>query len=188
MTFARMPRFEKLKRLPRLAGLGALPSASRPTMERMPTPEWEKNAEEIALDVLARQIGGDRKLAKRIMSLRKQFPQGTAPELIVYDWLARNSVPFTYQAVLYGGRAQRGGLLPDFVVKHGRTMAWQVQGEYWHSTKLKGMEDYYANLRMLGQVVDGSRIETVVELWEDDIYRKRPQIFYMALAGIGLRQ
>lgn len=173
-----------MRRMPALPGVRGGRAGA---LERMPVPEFEKSAEQQALDLVTRQIGGDEKLAKRVMKLKEKYPQGTAPELIVYDWLTRQSVPFSYQAVLFGGRAQRGGLLPDFVVTYGRTMAWQVQGEYWHSTKLKGDNDYYANLRMLGQVVDGQRIEQVVELWEDDIYHRRPGVLWNALAGVGLR-
>ncbi len=150
-----------------------------PTIERF---------EDDALRTLELRIG-DAALAKRVQRLQAKHPVGSVPELIVLDWLERNNWQHIYQHSLFGGRSLRGGLLPDFVVFTGGSAAvWQVQGEYWHSTKLKGDRDRNVNLRMLGQEVDGVRIEAVVEMWEDDIYRKRPQIFYMALAGIGLRQ
>ena len=159
--------------LPRLPGPPPLPTAEQ--------------FEDDALRTLELRIG-DVTLAKRVQKLQAKYPVGSVPELIVLDWLTRNGWQHLYQHALFGGRSLRGGLLPDFVVfTGGSASAWQVQGEYWHSTKLKGDADRIANLRMLGQEVDGSRIETVVEMWEDDIYRKRPQIFYMALAGIGLR-
>lgn len=159
--------------LPRLPGPPPLPTAEQ--------------FEDDALRTLELRVG-DAALAKRVQKLQAKHPVGSVPELIVLDWLVRNGWQHLYQHALFGGRSLRGGLLPDFVVfTGGSASVWQVQGEYWHSTKLKGDKDQVANLRMLGQVVDGNRIETVVELWEDDIYRKRPQIFYMALAGIGLR-
>lgn len=115
---------------------------------------------------------------------------GTVPELIAYDWLQRNSYPFTFQAELYGGRATAGGLLPDFVVETGAGvgMAWQIQGEYWHGKSGdKKVSDAEAAMRLVGQVVGGVRIEKVIYLWESDLYEKRPQVFQYAVAGISLR-
>ena len=63
-----------------------------------------------------------------------------------------------------------------------------IQGEYWHSRKTAhGQKDAVVKLQMLGQDVNGVRIKSVVELWENDIYHKRPRVFDLALIGIGLR-
>ena len=138
-------------------------------------------------DGLARRLG-DARLAKRVRALQAQFPQGSVPELVVYDWLRSQGILFDYQVELYGGRGTRGGLIPDFVLyQNGSADVWQVQGEYWHSLRQKGFRDETANLRMLGQVINGTRVARVVELWEGDIYRQRPQIFYMALGGLEMR-
>lgn len=137
------------------------------------------------------QTLGDEKLAKRLVKLQGQFPQATLPELVVYDWLQRARLFFRYQVELFGGRRLRGGLLPDFVVfLGGVTLAWQVQGEYWHSRGLKGDADRTANLRMTGQVVEGRRIDRVVELWENDLYdrHRRRTAMNLALAGVGMRR
>lgn len=131
---------------------------------------------------------GDRKLAERVIALQSVYPNGTVPELVTMDWLKRGGWRYVYQAELYGGRADKGGLLPDFVVEAGSGMAWQIQGEYWHGRNAtKAVSDAEAALRLTGQSVGGIRIDKVVNLWESDIYAKRPQIFYYALAGLGLR-
>ena len=140
---------------------------------------------------LARRLGDrpqDRRLAKRLLRLQEQFPQSSLPELVVLDWLRRRGVPHTYQGTLLGGRAVRGGLVPDFVVRvGGEAYVWEVQGQYWHTQIGQRSADMAKRMRYLGQVFDGLRITRVVYLWEDDIYRRRPTIFRLAMAGIGLR-
>lgn len=143
---------------------------------------------------LIRELG-DEKTAKRVRKLQLQFATGgtnyaTVPELVTMDWLEVNKYHYIFQGQLYGGRARSGGVVPDFVVDMGggKGMVWAVQGVYWHSkTKEKSFSDAADNLRMLGQYVGGIRIDKVVELWDDDILHRRPQVFLMALAGIGLR-
>lgn len=133
----------------------------------------------------------DPKAAKRVMSLAKRFPVGTIPELVTYDWLQQQNYPFEYQVSLFGGRrAPAGvGLVPDFVVSFdaSRAIVWQVQGEYWHTRGEKEHTDVSAHVRMLGAIYNGAKIWKVVEIWEDDIYSKRPWVFYSALQGVGLR-
>lgn len=142
-----------------------------------------------AVDVLLERMGEtDRRLGKRLLGLSQRFPGGSLPEWIVYDWLTRNDVPFQYQTELYGGRQYRGGILPDFVVfVGGAAMAWRVQGEYWHTRADKRARDFDEVARLLGQYVQGARIERVVDLWESDVYRRRPLIFRLAMVGSGLR-
>jgi hypothetical protein len=97
-------------------------------------------------------------------------------------------VQFVYQAQAFGGRAQKGGLLPDFVVAHGAAgHAWQVQGEFWHSYGENQGKDIVTDVRLLGQTFGGLRVEQVIQVWENDIYHKRPMVFQMALMGVGLR-
>lgn len=136
------------------------------------------------------QLLGSEKLAKKVHKLAQQYPVATVPELVTYEWLERSGYPFQFQLWLYGGRrAPSGqGLVPDFVVTPGGApIVWQVQGEYWHSIQRKGDRDKSANLRMLAASIKGRKVSAVVELWEDDIYHRRPQIFLSALQGIGLR-
>lgn len=162
--------------------------AARPVRSPAPPEMGEMRS---ALEVRFVQTLDDEKLAKRLVKLQEKFPVATLPELVVYNWLEKEHVKFEFQVELFGGRRLRGGLLPDFVVERGAgAIAWQVQGEYWHSQALKDDGDRIANLRMLGQVVRGRRIEKVVELWENDLYRKslRNTVMSLALSGVGFRQ
>jgi hypothetical protein len=144
------------------------------------------------LTEITNALGGDEKTAKRVRQLQLQFggkSSGTLPELVTMDWLDQNKIKYIFQGRVFGGRAAAGGLLPDFVVDTGggRGAVWNVQGEYWHNRSAqKGFDDASANLRYLGQVVGGIRIEKVLLLNERDILRRRPFVFQMALAGIAL--
>jgi len=141
---------------------------------------------------LLRALDGDEKLVKRILALMQEYPAGTIPELICYVWLEKERIKFTYQAMLYGGRRASGGLLPDFVVDvgGGLSVAWQVQGEYWHSLARKGGYDRTVSLRLQGAWYQGRRIWKVAELWEADLLDKyqRETVLRMGLQGISARQ
>jgi hypothetical protein len=161
-------------------------------------PDMTGNAPKIAerepdaLQEFIRDLGGrsaDVKLAKRVFSLKNEFPAASRPELVIYCWLTDKKIPFTYQAMMFGGRRAKGGLVPDFVVNYnGMGLVWQVQGEYWHRRASNhGQKDFANTARFLGVDYHGVRISAVVELWELDIYRKRPRVFQYALGGIGLR-
>lgn len=137
-----------------------------------------------------RSLLNDEPLARKVESLKQSNPNGSLPELVTLEWLIREQVRYTYQGGLFGAKTAKGGLLPDFVIDAGGgdAIVWQVQGEYWHSRQAQhGQNDFANNLRMLGQVIEGLRISKVVELWETDIYKKRPLIFQAAMAGMGLR-
>jgi hypothetical protein len=129
----------------------------------------------------------DERLAKRILELYKIFPNATLPELITYDWLRYNKYWFIYQAEV-GPRTSKGSLIPDFVIARGGTgLAWQIQGEYWHKDEMVRARDKAVILALEGQNVAGLRIIDVVELWEGDIYDKRPRVFEEAMRGHGMR-
>lgn len=141
------------------------------------------------LTEITNALGGDEKTAKRVRQLQAQFPNGTLPELVTMDWLSAGKYRYVYQGRLFGGRAAPGGLLPDFVVDMGggKGAAWQVQGEYWHNRSAeKKFTDAAGNLRLLGQIVGGIRIDRVLLLNEKDILRRRPTVFQLAVAGIAL--
>lgn len=177
----------KLKRMPRMKGakkrkLPDMTGAAPKIAERQPD----------ALQELIRDLGGrsaDVKLAKRVLGMKPEFPAASIPELIVYCWLTDKKIPFTYQAMLFGGRRSKGGLVPDFVVDYnGQGLAWQIEGEYWHRQQSEhGQKDASVKMRLTGTVYKGVRISTVVSLWEKDIYKLRPRIFNFALSGIGMR-
>lgn len=149
----------------------------------------DETAADTTLNELVRRLGGDRALAKRVRSLQAKFPVGTVPELVVYDFLRREGLSFDFQVEMMGGWGFRGGLIPDFIVYQDRTSAdaWQVAGTYWHSVARKGLYDQTVKWRMLGQIVNGATIKRVIELWESDIYLRRPSVFYLALAGLEMR-
>lgn len=182
--------FEQMRRrqFRRLKGLSGK-KLRKPRLEFVSPAQVDLTPDE--LDALVRVVG-DVRLARRILGLRLRYPNGTTPELAVFDWLQQQKwIEFEYQVAMYGGRrAPRGvGLVPDFVVwtDASNAMVWQVQGEYWHTVGNKEEADRAANLRMSGQVINGARIGSVVELWEEDIYRRRGAVFAAALAGVGLR-
>ncbi len=177
----------KLKRMPRMKGgkrrqLPDMTGAAPKIAERQPD----------ALQEFIRDLGGrsaDVKLAKRVLSMKQEFPAASKPELVTYCWLTDRKIPFEYQAMLFGGRRSKGGLVPDFVVNYnGLGLAWQIQGEYWHRrTSNHGQKDFANVARLIGAEYHGVRISHIVELWELDIYRQRPRVFQYGLGGIGLR-
>lgn len=177
----------KLKRMPRMKGakkrkLPDMTGADPKLADRQPD----------ALQEFIRDLGGrsaDVKLAKRVFSMKQEFPAASRPELVIYCWLTDKKIPFTYQAMMFGGRRAKGGLVPDFVVNYGGMgLVWQVQGEYWHRrTSNHGQKDFANTARFIGMDYHGVRISAVVELWELDIYRQRPRVFQYGLSGIGLR-
>ena len=154
----------------------------------------EKLEEEDEAGQIRRQIGdhpGDEKVARAIVNLKKTWPRGTVPELLTYNWLEANSYDFSYQAAAFGGRLS-GGMMPDFIIKvGGKGLAWLVQGSYYHSVHFQRAHaqddrDIVAELRLKGQYVGGVRIESVVSLFEEDIYDRRPDVFNLALGGQNL--
>lgn len=141
------------------------------------------------LDRIVR-ILGDPKTADRVYKLKRRYPHGTLPELVVLDWLKRMHIAYNYQVQAFGGRRDRGGLVPDFLIpNHGRAMVWLVQGEYWHSIARKGFADQAAKLKLTGRWVDGYKVRQVLELWESDLYGGRAErTLRLAMAGIELRR
>lgn len=127
----------------------------------------------------------DWKLAQRVAALMKDYPAGTIPELVTYDWLKQKDIQFTYQAFLYGGRSRKGGLLPDFVLQYGGVgLAFLVNGNYWHSRPEVATSDVADIIKLKGSWFHNILIEKVVVIWESQIIRSRPQVFEYALLGI----
>ena len=183
----------RLKGLPRLKAIAGLP----PLRRRRPAPP-----DKIAGEQYFRELGDpqvnevwarlgrksqDYKLAKRVAALMETYPDGTIPELVTLDWLEQQKVPYTFQAWVYGGRSRRGGIIPDFVLEYGgRGMAWLIQGDYWHNRTEVAASDQSDKLRLIRTQFHGVVIEVVVELWENKVLRNRPEVFELALVGIGL--
>jgi hypothetical protein len=126
----------------------------------------------------------DYPMAVRVAKLMGQYPAAPLTELITYDWLRGSGIGFVYQAQLYGGRASLGGVLPDFLVEDGgQWNVFQIQGTFWHSYKVNQGQDAGEKLKMIGQTYGGRRIGRVTGVWEQRIYRNRPDVFLQALAG-----
>jgi len=130
----------------------------------------------------------DYRVAKRVAKLHGKYPQGTIPELVTMDYLDQKGYKYTYQAWVNGGRSRRGGVVPDFVVQVGGIgMAWNVQGEYWHSRPEVIASDAIDRLQLIGHYFEYIFIQKIVNLWENDIYHHRPKVFELAEMGISMR-
>lgn len=169
--------------------------AARPLLQEfgsdLPDVSTVRDLEDPQIKELRRKLGDDpqtERLIKRLVALRQREPLASLPELIAYDWLERKQIPFEYQGSAFGGRIFRGGQVPDFVLPQGgQALCWRIQGEYWHSQPGAKERDLAAKLRLLGGTIEGMRVWAVVDVWEDDVYERREQVFRLALAGIGLR-
>lgn len=189
-------------RLPRLPGLSALKGGTAFDDEdgeyKAPHPADVKGAvfdeSEDQVDLILRRMGNnsaDAPLAKRILGwMQTEIPNATLPEAIVYDYLKRNKYVFRYQEWVQGGRAAKGGIVPDFLVmRGGEWLVWNVNGEYWHSQEVNHGKDQSQQLSLVGAIVMGMKIAAYVELWENDLYdrSKRDNLWMLAYAGRGLR-
>lgn len=137
---------------------------------------------------LTRDVG-DEQLAKRILKLQEQHPDGTIPELVVMDWLMRRGVKWDFQVWVLGGRVLRGGQVLDFVVDQGtKVMVIEVQGRYWHTRPGKLALDAAQKLALLGLTIWGKSVAGVVEVWDSRLLNKhqRNRTMEMALAGVEL--
>ena len=103
-------------------------------------------------------------------------PIFTDIEEIVYNWLVKHKIVFTFQSSLSGGRYELGGSVVDFILDN-RNIAIRVLGEYWHRGVAKEGSDLLQkeNLSALGW--------TVVDLLEDDLKTKLEETMRLALLG-----
>lgn len=183
----------RLKRVRRVKGLQALPDLAgkkkrkeKAVTSRIKLPDpFVVDSEEA---YIARMYG-DARLAARIRKLQMQFPHGTIPELVVYDWLRWRNIPFEYQVRMFGGWANLGGQIPDFMlfgIYAGKIL--QVQGDYWHGNARKQGRDLAAKMKMLGSTYNGQRVTSVTWVWESSLKNPatRQQTLDMALAGVEL--
>lgn len=133
---------------------------------------------------IARLVGSQR-IARKVIALMRQYPNGTLPELLVMDWLNDVGEEYVYQAPLNGGRSVKGGLVADFLVPVGAGWAcWFIQGDYWH-TKVGTIEKNTVDKTVaLAQEYAGRKVESALELWEGRLYKQRDYICQMAMSGI----
>jgi hypothetical protein len=136
-----------------------------------------------------RIIGGQYKEARQVYDLELDNPTLTLPEVVTMNWLNAQSVNYVPQAYVMGGRSRQGGQVPDFLVRFGPDWAaWLVQGNWYHSSSfqqqyLQEGRDLAAKLALEGSRYAGFQIKKVVTLQEEDIYKERPLIFDLAMAG-----
>lgn len=182
-----LPRLKGLKSLPGITGLPGL-DGRRTNQKAVEPLEPLLNDSLLLYDEkeadIARLVGSS-KLAKKVMALMRQYPNGTLPELLVMDWLMEQQQEYIFQAPLGGGKTVKGGLVADFLVPVGAGWAcWFIQGDYWH-TQVGTVEKNIADKNMtLSQEYAGKEIELALELWEGKLYKQRDYVCQMALAGI----
>lgn len=174
-----------LKKSKGLKGLG--PSNTRLPAVPMPVGVETRQEDDPLVYEIWQVMGGrerDMKLARQCATLkRERLPDATTPELIVYLWLSERGYDFEFQVEVNGGRRDVGGSVVDFVVRAGKTWAWRVQGDFWHSGQVqKGLDETRKRL-LIGAYIGKYQVDDVVDIQESDIYRDRETILQMAVAG-----
>jgi len=86
----------------------------------------------------------------------------TELEKIVYDWLVRRKIAFTFQSPLLGGRFELGGAIADFTIDE-TDLLWRVHGDYWHKQMAQSARD---NVQQELLEAEGW---TVVNIWGSDL-------------------
>lgn len=188
----------ELKELPeKKASLKALKESPAGRTRKNPRKLPELSPIPSMRDLLSPQIReyskllGDERLAKRIVTLQGEYPMASVPELVAYDWLSGNQIPFRFQVSLFGGRLIRGGQVPDFVISLGGfAQVWRIQGQYYHTRPGQRSNDLTEKLQMLGAEVDGQQIREVVDIWDGPILdaNRREKAFKLALSGVEIGQ
>jgi len=103
-------------------------------------------------------------------------PIATKPEIIVYQWLTKHNIIFSFQTALMGGHFELGGSVVDFILTE-LDIALRVQGMYWHEgIAKKGTDEVQREmLESIGL--------TVVDLWEEDILNRLETTMQLAVQG-----
>ena len=176
-----------LGKLSGLRGLGKRPKSQPTPLDSLPTGTEETPLVADDLESRVAKALGDERLAKKIVKLKEKFPLGSMPELVAYEWMERKKMRFLYQQNVFGGRARRGGYVPDFIVDRGGwAQVWQVQGNYWHSQPGQAQEDQAMKFALTGATINGLKVNQVIFLWESRIMnddKSRERVFNAALGG-----
>jgi len=182
VTIGRLPRVSKVGRL------GSVRRIRRPDLALTGGGVEKLDLMPEALKVMARRIGDKR--ARRVWRLMQKGVQGSLPELITYEWLERRKLGFQFQSGQMGGRRTSGGAVVDFIVDGlaaDGLYIWRVQGEYWHKGSEVERKDWMQKARLLRLKIGGIPVVEVVDVWENDVYDRYPEVFRMAEMGMGLR-
>lgn len=140
------------------------------------------------LEEVEQRIGRSRAMA--IWRLQRQGITGSVPELLTYDWLKGRPFDFEFQSAQMGGRMRAGGAVIDFLIRGlsaNGLYVWRVMGEYWHASPEVQRKDEEQKRRLGRMTIGGAPVAAVVDLWEDDIYERTPEVFERAEGGEGLR-
>ena len=101
----------------------------------------------------------------------------TKPEIAVYNWLTKKSIPFKFQTQLIGGYFQQlGDAKVDFELVDLMILI-RVQGEYYHKGTQIEAKDLIQKERLTGMGY------TVVDCWEEDIERQLDYVMSEAIQG-----
>lgn len=190
-TKVKAPQWKKPKSAKKLSSLGKEQGVWKP-------PDIDEVPQRVAalvddeLQLLTNTLG-DERLAKRVLKLKKKFPDGTTLELTIMEYLDRKRISYEFQKWLLGGRAIRGGQVVDFAVDLGLSvMILEAQGSYWHNRPGSTPRDRAQRFALLGLSVWGKKVTRVIEVWENRIMQPnkamRERTLNLALQGIELGQ
>ena len=172
----------RISRLPKLGGLGRPRKAAsvKPILE--PRKVFTKTDLPPEIEALVAKLG--ERQARIVWKWKRAGVQGTAPELLVYDWLKGRKMIFQFQSSMFGGRRIRGGIVCDFIVQYaGGVLIWMIQGEHWHFTAEQRKHDKAIKIRLKASRPGGQKVVAMVELFENDIYKARNAVCEDALRG-----
>jgi len=101
----------------------------------------------------------------------------SSAELLAYNFLERNNIPFYHQVPIWGGKIPNG-LVVDFLLLHWPAggMVWRIQGVWWHGRSDTVYSDKAEKQRLIGASAYGITIMRVVDLWDTDIYASRKSL------------
>ena len=97
-------------------------------------------------------------------------------ETLVYNWLIKHNIAFTFQSSLSGGIYELGGSVVDFILPEYR-IGLRVMGEYWHRGVAKSGTDLIQKERLQAMGL------TIVDLQEDDLHNRLEETMVKALRG-----
>lgn len=100
----------------------------------------------------------------------------TAPELIVYNYLTRNKIPFIFQERLLGELNEKGSAKVDFHLID-RNIVIRVQS-YWHTLEEARARDQLQKEELT------SRGYIVVDVWEDKLKENPSRVMEKAVQGM----